>query len=91
MLTDWKTPFIAAINEHDPTQKRRLCDLACLAINDRIFDQEPDAADAKEIEMLEEGLRQLALHRQDKSSCQTSDSSDSSSSGRRLAEGRLFQ
>jgi hypothetical protein len=76
--TDWKAPYRAAIKEHDPKKKRSLCDLACRAINDRILDQGPYAADTREIGALEEGLRQLVLHRQDRTVVTpTSDASDS--------------
>lgn len=61
---DWKTPYRAAINEHDSKKKRDLCDQACRAINDRILEQGPYAADEQERGILEEGLRQLTLHKQ---------------------------
>jgi hypothetical protein len=66
MPTDWKTAYRAAINEHDPKKKPDLCDQACRAINDRILEQGPYPADVQERRVLEEGLRQLTVHKTSK-------------------------
>jgi hypothetical protein len=64
--TDWKSLYRSAINEQDPEKKPGLCDLAVRAINERILNQAPYSADAQEIGVLEDGLRQLTLHKQRK-------------------------
>lgn len=64
METDWKTPYWAALREHDPAKLRQICEQARYAINTRLLElaKHPALASKQETNELEEALREVALH-----------------------------
>ena len=64
MPIDWQTPYLAALQEKDPTKIARACEVARVGINDAEIEMAKagNSAESPARKALAEALRKLFVH-----------------------------